>query len=238
MSSQSVFNPIGAEKLPEPLLLIGGGRADAVEFAKRILGAEHHAKLDLGHHPDIHFYEPEGKSHLHPIANIQALIREAALPPFEAARQIFAILDAERMLPAAANALLKTLEEPKADAFFLLLSDHPDSLLPTILSRLHPITLSRAAPATTYDMAPLVAYAKNGEWDRLFDSLDTLEEEDPRAIFHSLLNLKAHEGDPGRFLTFSKRISEGRSALKHNVRLKSVVLNLLLCYNGCHEHCP
>nr|NGX59377.1 DNA polymerase III subunit gamma/tau [Chlamydiota bacterium] len=127
-------------KVPQSLLLIGAKKKDGLDFCKQLLGPTHIAKIDSGNHPDLHHYIPEGKSGLHPMANMQRLIRETALPPFEAKRKIFLIEEAEKMLPSSSNALLKTLEEPPEGAYFLLLSDHPDLLLPTILSRLYPLS--------------------------------------------------------------------------------------------------
>src|SRR5207247_1106930 len=63
-------------------------------------------------------------------------------------RKVFLIGDAERLVPqtgaeAAANALLKALEEPPADTVFVLTTAAPDSLLPTILSRVVRVRVAR-----------------------------------------------------------------------------------------------
>ena len=86
-------------------------------------------------HPDIHLILPDPKSEQHPVANMRQLIQEAGLPPFEAPIKIFIIHDAEKMLPASSNALLKTLEEPPPHTHFILLTSQPELLLPTIISR-------------------------------------------------------------------------------------------------------
>ena len=46
---------------------------------------------------------------------VRALIEQVALAPFEGPRKVFIIAEADKMLPAGANALLKTLEEPPKD---------------------------------------------------------------------------------------------------------------------------
>ena len=56
-------------------------------------------------------------------------------PPSETKRKVFAILEPERMTDDAANALLKTLEEPPPNTVFLLLSNDTRNIIPTILSR-------------------------------------------------------------------------------------------------------
>ena len=62
------------------------------------------------------------------------------------------VLDyAEQMTIAAANALLKTLEEPQAQVYLFLISDSPSQLLPTIKSRVQQLALQRIDPAVALD---------------------------------------------------------------------------------------
>ena len=63
------------------------------------------------------------------------VLARAAFPPHEGRAKIFILRRAEDLSQAAANALLKTLEEPGARTHFVLLSSVADSLLPTIRSR-------------------------------------------------------------------------------------------------------
>lgn len=85
-------------------------------------------------HPDVHHIVPEGP--LIPVDVIrETVIPEANRSPFEGHRKVFIIEEAERMNPAAQNALLKTLEEPQPDTVFILISDDEEELLDTIRSR-------------------------------------------------------------------------------------------------------
>ena len=59
---------------------------------------------------------------MHPIESIRKLIDQVYSAPYEAARKVFLIYSAERMQTAAANALLKTLEEPLFDTTLILLA--------------------------------------------------------------------------------------------------------------------
>ncbi|NGX47189.1 MAG: DNA polymerase III subunit gamma/tau [Chlamydiae bacterium] len=212
------------KNLSQSLLLIGAKKENALDLCKQILGPIHLAKIDSGNHPDLHFYVPEGKSHLHPMANIQKIVREMGFPPFEAERKIFIIEEAEKMLPSGSNALLKTLEEPSEDTYFLLLSDHPDQLLPTVLSRLQPISYSNEE-IPPFDVRPYIALAQKGEWDKLLEALSNLDEEDPKTVLHGFLHA---EKDPILFESLSKNILEAQKALDHNVKPRTVYLNLLL----------
>ncbi len=60
-------------------------------------------------------------------------------PPHQGRALVIIIRDADEMTPSAANALLKTLEEPHADTHFILVTAKPDRLLPTIRSRTLPV---------------------------------------------------------------------------------------------------
>ena len=63
------------------------------------------------------------------------VLARAAFPPHEGRAKVFIVRRAEELSTPAANALLKTLEEPGARTHFVLLSSTPDALLPTIRSR-------------------------------------------------------------------------------------------------------
>jgi DNA polymerase-3 subunit delta' len=98
------------------------------------------SRILRGHHPDVHHVVAEGP--IIPVDVIrETVIPEAALSPFEAARKVFIIEEAERMHPYAQNALLKTLEEPQPDTVFILISDRDDDLLETIRSRCRVVRL-------------------------------------------------------------------------------------------------
>ncbi len=85
---------------------------------------------------------------------VQRMRERAATRPALARRAVFVIGEAESMVPqvgspAAANAFLKLLEEPPLDTFFILTSRRPDSLLPTIRSRVLSI---RVAPLSDQEV--------------------------------------------------------------------------------------
>jgi DNA polymerase-3 subunit delta' len=63
------------------------------------------------------------------------IIRKLSFKPFEADYKIMIIWLPERMAPVTSNKLLKMIEEPPEKTVILLVSDEPDKLLPTILSR-------------------------------------------------------------------------------------------------------
>src|ERR687886_2474464 len=93
-------------------------------------GAEGRALRGL--HPDLSEIEPEGRYTT--IGQIREVVRRAASRPFEGVRRTF-ILRADTLNIQAANALLKTLEEPEGGAVFILLATTLEGVLPTVVSR-------------------------------------------------------------------------------------------------------
>jgi DNA polymerase-3 subunit delta' len=100
--------------------LVAGGDAAAEGRALR------------GLHPDLAEILPQGP--FTTIGQVREIVRLAASRPFEGARRVF-ILQADTLNVQAANALLKTLEEPEGETVFVLLATSREGVLPTILSR-------------------------------------------------------------------------------------------------------
>ncbi|MGC9348465.1 MAG: DNA polymerase III subunit delta' [Anaerolineae bacterium] len=111
-------------------------------------------KLDSGNHPDfMHVKLEDDSAHLR-IDQIRQMERFLALTPKESERKIALASDFERATTSAANALLKTLEEPPRYANLILLATDADLLLPTIVSRsqqinLRPLSSQEVAGALT-----------------------------------------------------------------------------------------
>ena len=98
-------------------------------------------------------WEPGDGTSGHWLASVRLLQRVAAITPFRARRKVLILGAAERLVVQeanleAANALLKLLEEPPADTTILLTTSEPQSLLPTIRSRVVPLRVGRL-PDTT-----------------------------------------------------------------------------------------
>lgn len=107
-------------------------RADKVELPKSDK-KEDYERVFFTEHPDIGYIVPFKTRVL--VGSIRALEQEANYRPFEADSRFFIIDEADKMNDAAANALLKTLEEPPNSSYIFLIASRPAALLPTILSR-------------------------------------------------------------------------------------------------------
>jgi DNA polymerase-3 subunit delta' len=83
----------------------------------------------------VQWVRPESKSRIITIDQIRELLHTVSLKPTEAPWKVAVIVGADRLNPQAANAFLKTLEEPPPRSALLLLSTDPERILETVLSR-------------------------------------------------------------------------------------------------------
>jgi DNA polymerase-3 subunit delta' len=83
----------------------------------------------------MNFYGGEDKQALISREESREIIRTLSLKPFESPFKVMIIWQPEMMHPSAANGILKILEEPPPNTFFILVSNSPERLLPTIRSR-------------------------------------------------------------------------------------------------------
>ena len=86
------------------------------------------------------------------IEPVRAAIDQAAYRPFEGRWRVVIIDEADRLVPPAQNALLKTLEEPATRSAFVLVSSRPDALLPTVRSRCPQLHFGRLVASDVVDV--------------------------------------------------------------------------------------
>lgn len=114
----------------------------AEQLAAAILGT---TAERVSSHPDFHFAEPGSKSRRIVTDQIRELEQALHMRPLAGTNKVALIRDADRLQPQAANAFLKTLEEPPAGSHILLTTTLRDAVLTTILSRC--ITVPLQPPA-------------------------------------------------------------------------------------------
>ena len=92
-------------------------------------------RIEQSNHPDVHWVRPESKSRIISVGQMRELMQEINLKPNEANYKLAVLVGADRLNIQAANAFLKTLEEPPPRSVLILLTTEPQRLLETILSR-------------------------------------------------------------------------------------------------------
>ena len=98
-------------------------------------------QIERMEHPDLAVEQAEQVGGILKVDQIRDLQRSLSLAPYDARYRIALLLRFEEANPNAANALLKTLEEPPPQVILMLTADSPESLLPTIVSRCEVVRL-------------------------------------------------------------------------------------------------
>ena len=155
-----------------------------------------------GSHTDLMVLEPESEGGEIKIEAARAVPEFLSLTPAEGKWRVVIVDPAEAMNRNAANALLKTLEEPPARAVLLLVSHNPGTLLPTIRSRCRVLKL-KPLPASDFSQlleihAPQADSVTRNAYYRLADgsagvALFLLEQE-AISLYQALLELFPNEG--------------------------------------------
>lgn len=150
--------------------------------------------IAAGSHPDFHIIESEKQIGVDSIRNaIQKLSGTAQLGH----NKVLIVVAADTMTEAAANALLKTLEEPTSNTYLILLTESLNRLLPTILSRCEKIKL------------PTPTHSESKTW-LATQGYSSVDDEQLSAYGNAPFKVKAalEEGEGLTFSDFSKKMSE------------------------------
>lgn len=214
---QFLRNLLQRRRIPHGLLFHGPGgvgkRLAAIEFAKALNCRERVAdacdaclncrKIQHGNFPDIITVMPVKRARIIDVEAIGSVNEMASLRPFESEWRIFIFHDADRMWGPAQNHFLKTLEEPPGNSVFILVTEFPNLLLPTIRSRCQRVRFGGLRPETVADIlveqrdlpreaAESYAMVAQGQASRALDFVDS----DKRATVLEVVHRLAKGEDP------------------------------------------
>ena len=140
-----ISRAIDANRAAHGYLIAGDVRGNASELADMVLKKlfpDDTSQVETGTHPDIATLEPEGKARIITVdAMRERIVEPMSTTSFSGGWKAGVIRGADRLRSESANAFLKSLEEPTPKTIYLLLTDRPDSILPTIVSRCQRIDL-------------------------------------------------------------------------------------------------
>lgn len=126
-------------------LIVGDIRGDCADLVHRILlklFPDAEAQVESNSHPDIVTLVPEGKARMITVDSMrERIVEPMSTTAFSGGWKVGVIYGVDRLNQQSANAFLKSLEEPTPNTMYLLLTDQPDSILPTIISRSQRIDL-------------------------------------------------------------------------------------------------
>ena len=195
-------------------------------------------------HPDLQIITPQRTNLL--IDQVRELQRQAALSPMEARYKVFILREIERATAPAANALLKTLEEPPSHVVLFLTLTQGEQTLPTVASRcqqltLRPLPIAQVAQALRerWDVPPeraeLLARLSQGRlgWAVTMLNDDTAWQERAQRL-DDLLALSSQ--DRVKRMRYAEHLSRKGADAANVLHLwSSWWRDLLLLQNGCEE---
>ena len=190
--------------------------------------------IQNGGHPDVRLIDPQlsssGFSESIKIAQIRELQKELALSPYEGRYRVAILTRFETATIGAANALLKTLEEPPDRVKLILTAESPDVLLPTIVSRCqllslrpHPLEALESALITRRqadaNLAHRLAHFSEGRAGLALNWLEHPAELEKRGEQLDLLESLLHADRTARF-----KLAEKLAHQKGGTRAREVLL--------------
>ncbi len=124
------------DKVPQSVLLTGSDLESLLQFFKdwatRLLQTQSDV---LEQHPDFYCIRPTNKMRQIQVDVLRALNREVYMSAQQGGHKVFGLVEADRLHISAANAMLKTLEEPSPNTSIFLITTKPYYVLPTLRSR-------------------------------------------------------------------------------------------------------
>ncbi len=214
---------------------------------RRVLGGYDHDHLKdrtqtraTALHADVLFYPPRRRQIQ--IDQVKDLCREAGYRPYEGRKRVFIVDPADRMNREAANALLKTLEEPPPSALLILITAHPQGLLATLRSRCQDLRFAplpvaelsgllqqRDHPA---DQAERLARLAGGSVGRAL-SIDLEHEDELREQLLALLESAGGGGELGQALGLAEQLGADAGSFEAAMTsLASILRDLALLQQG------
>ncbi|MGE3465625.1 MAG: ATP-binding protein [Pyrinomonadaceae bacterium] len=178
-------------------------------------------------HPDVGIVIPFKRNVR--IGAIRGLEREANFRPYEGRARVLIVDDAEKMADPAANALLKTLEEPASTSYIFLITSRADSLLPTIRSRCQMLRFAPVEIATiekflieerafSHDEARLAARLSRGSIGRAVSINVTRFREQRDRMFSVVVNA-IETGDRAAMFRVAEELNDAKNKDKFEENL-------------------
>jgi DNA polymerase III subunit delta' len=188
-------------------------------------------KIDAGVHADVQFIQPEDESSAIRIPQIRELLETLQLRPLEGKHKVYILDPADAMNDAAANALLKALEEPPDETSFILLTANPQALLVTVRSRCQtysfgPLTLAELRSFSTDELALRWARGSIGFLKSL--DLTALKQRRDAALDFLEIAIQAREEQFGEMISASADLARSKADFGPYLNCIAVLLEDLL----------
>lgn len=202
-------------------------------------------RIQSEQHPDLHVVRPEGQNIK--ISQVRVVQKAAQQRPYEARYQVVVIDEAHRLTEEAANALLKTLEEPPLSMRIILVTSKPHLLLDTIRSRCQLLQFSNLpsevvtrllslqaaaqdAKPSTLEVAARLGEGSLGRATRLLES-GLLERRE--TLVEMLKDLSRNQ--PAPLFQHAERLAKNRDEFRDSLELLRILLRDALMASNMPE---
>jgi DNA polymerase III subunit delta' len=199
-------------------------------------------QIEAMQHPDLNIIQADSEGGTLKVDQVREARRTLTLKPYQSKYRVTVFLRFQEANDSAANALLKILEEAPSYVVLILTADHPEQLLPTIVSRcevlrLHSLSLDTVESflnerGANQDQARLIAHISGG---RLGYALRLLQ--DPSAL--EFRNEKLNEAQSFTTATRVDKFAYAEKLVKDKDAMRNVLLlwlsywrDVLLCAGG------
>ena len=185
-----------------------------------LLENENYFKVKSLSHPDLKVYPQKDRLM---VADSDDIVEEGAIKPIFANKKIFIIRNIDNGMEQAQNKILKTLEEPANNVYFILTTSNINKVLPTIRSRCNKIELAKLSPAVTKELCQgdeLINVLCDGYCGK---AIDLLENDKLHSLFESVISVVTRMKSSKNVLSFAKDLS----LYKENFSLIIEMLSLI-----------
>lgn len=202
-------------------------------------------KIQSAAHPDIQIIEPHGQSTS--VDQVRELSRSLYYKPIEARKRVCIIVRGERIQEVAANALLKTLEEPPSDTLLIITALERKDLLSTVVSRCQHLGFSPLTPAQIADRlcqergihvhtARILSFLSEGSLGRAMtmDSQSVMEKREQ--LISEVCNIKLSQAK--RFLVLSESLGKSSDDLIDTLGIFMSWFRDVMILKNAQGNCP
>ena len=231
---KSLCSEIKANTISKSILLFSKDSFYAEEFSKALAVSllnngemeenENYLKVISNSHPDVKTYPQKDKLL---VSDSEEIVMESFIKPIFSDKKIFIIKNIDNSMESAQNKLLKVLEEPPCNVYFIITCVNENLLLPTIKSRCSKFELSKIdrllieKELGSVSEKELISSICDG---KLGKAIDIAEKKNVREIFDLAVSLLVEMKSSKQVLLFSNKISK----IKNEYNLLFEILCLLL----------
>ena len=193
----------------------------------------HDLKIKAGSHPDVKIYPQKDKLL---VGDSEEIVMESFVKPIFGGKKVFIINNIDLATESAQNKLLKVLEEPPQNVYFILTAASESLVLPTIKSRCNKIELSKLSPLQikeifsgreNLDIVSAVSEGLIGKAEALFNKKGLKE------YFEDVLSIVTEMKTSKQVLFYSNKIMQSKESYSLFIEILSLIFeDLLLIKSG------